>query len=224
MQSLPADSTGGRGCRQPFVFSTPALPLSLQPHLTSFVYLCLSPFSGCTFSLLATSHPPIETKLSRSRLSHTVSGKDLYISYLFTFHLTWRTLLTDTALSVSSHPPQPLNALVVCLFVFAIELQLLFHIFFSWIFRLIFFPPSSICLLPPHQMFSNGGKQVKTPQQNATRETISARSGEITVAGSGHWKLQRQNRGVLSFSFFFALGGSECSELIVIKMESVTPL
>lgn len=69
VQSLPADSTGGRGCRQPFVFNTPALPLSLQPHLTSFVYLCLSSVSRCTFSLLTTSHPPTATNHSRSRLS-----------------------------------------------------------------------------------------------------------------------------------------------------------
>ena len=133
----------------------------------------------------------------------------------------------ETALSVSICPPRPLDVLLLlfCLFFFAIEHRLLFHISFSWIFRLIFFSPRfAICLLPPHQMFSNGGKQVKTPQQNATRETISTRSGEITVAGSGHWKLQQQKRGVLSFSFLFTLGGSECSELIVIKMESVTPL
>lgn len=149
----------------------------------------------------------------------------MFIIYL---HLISRRVrcVIETALSVSICPPQPINALVVlfCLF-FAIEHQLLFHISFSWIFRLIFFSLRfAICLLPPHQMFSNGGKQVKTPQQNATRETISTRSGEITVAGSGHWKLQRQNRGVLSFSFLFTLGGCECSELIVIKMESVTPL
>ncbi len=115
--------------------------------------------------------------------------------------------------------PQPLNALVICLFVLAIELQQPFHIF-----PFLDFPPSSICLLPQHQMFSNGGKQVKKPQQNATRETISTRSGEITVADGGHWKFQRQNRGVLSFSFLLTLGGSECSELIVIKMECVTQL
>lgn len=140
MQSLPADSSGGRGCGRPFVFSTPALPLSLQPHLTSFVYLCLSPFSGCTFSLLATSHPPIETELSRSRLSRRLSGR--LISFLF-IYISFE--LEDTALPVSSHPPQPFNALVVCL---SVELQLLFHIFFSWNFSPRLFAPPPRLLAP----------------------------------------------------------------------------
>lgn len=118
MQSLPADSTGGHGCRQPFVFNTPALPLSLQPHLTSFVYLCLSSFSGFTFSLLTTSHPPIETFFSSS-LTYSEGKTNINtFYYLFTFHFIWRTLVIDTTLSVSSCPQQPLNALVVCLLFF----------------------------------------------------------------------------------------------------------
>lgn len=69
------------------------------------------------------------------------------------------------------------------------------------------------------------GNKLKRRGRNATGETISTRSGEITVAGAGRWKLQQQNRGVLSsffccFLFPLTLGGSE---LIVVKMESVTP-
>lgn len=157
----------------------------------------------------------------------TPSEKTTHISkwffFKFTFHFTYRALAADTVLSLSSHPPQPLKTLVVCLFVcFGNELRQLSHIFFFLDFCAPHPPP--ICLLPSHQMFSNGGKQVKTPQQNATRETISTCSGEITVAGNGHWKLQQQNRGVLSFSFLFTLCDSGHFELIVIKMESVTLL
>lgn len=156
----------------------------------------------------------------------SVLGKDLYVYYLFTFHFTWSPLCNRNGTLCFNLSTTTIKcACGFVLFVFCYWTPTAFHISFSWIFRLIFFSPRfAICLLPPHQMFSNGGKQVKTPQQNATRETISTRSGEITVAGSGHWKLQQQNRGVLSFSFLFTLSGSECSELIVIKMESVTPL
>lgn len=98
------------------------------------------------------------------------------------------------------------------------------------VFFFFFFPsalPSSLpfaCSLHT-RCFQMEGNKLKRRGRNATGETISARSGEITVAGAGRWKLQQQNRGVLSsffccFLFLLTLGGSE---LIVVKMESVTP-
>lgn len=213
LQSLPVDSTGGPGCRQPFVFKTPALPLSLQPHFTSFVYLCLSSFSRFTFPF--SQHPIHLWKLFL--LGH-VSKTILEKTYIYIFKIYLHLISLNTALSLPRHPPQLLKALVVCLFVL-----LSFNFYFIFFLPHLFFSPP-ICLLPPHLMFSNVEKQVKTPQQNATRDTISTCSGEITVAGSGHRKLQQQNRGVLSFSFLFTLSDSGCSELIVIKMESVTLL
>lgn len=69
---ITADSGAAPGCRRPFVFQTPALPLSLHPHLTSLVYLCLSASTEFISASLTTSTPPIY-------LLH----QNLYFSLLF---------------------------------------------------------------------------------------------------------------------------------------------
>ena len=56
-----------------------------SPILPLFVYLCLSPSSGCTFSLLTTSHPPIEAKLSRQCLSLHLRKTPIFVHLLFIY-------------------------------------------------------------------------------------------------------------------------------------------
>lgn len=162
VQSLPADSTGGHGCRQPFVFNTPALPLSLQPHLTSFVYLRLSSFSAFTFSLLTTSHPPIETKLSRSCLSLHLRKILIFIYLLLFIYISFHLENTCSRHGTLYFKPSTTTIKCTCgLFVFAIELQPLFHIFFSGIFRLIFFPPLPFACSLHTRCFQMEGNKLK---------------------------------------------------------------
>lgn len=77
-------------------------------------------------------------------VSHSILGKDLYLCmyYLFTSHFVWRTLVIDTALSVSSRLPQPLNAtcgLFVCFLLLSSNCHFIFS--FPGFFASSFFPP-----------------------------------------------------------------------------------
>lgn len=214
MQSLPVDSSrvgvavrgGGfagshlHSARPPFLSRrSPAPPFF-------FSRLCLSSVSRCDTHL----QPPGQVSSLHPPVINTSHG----------------CVLASTAASRRAR------------FCLATELQPPFRTFSFFqnvlapAFSVIFFSlcpplPSSLpfaCSLHT-RCFQMEGNKLKRRGRNATGETISTRSGEITVAGAGRWKLQQQNRGVLSsffccFLFLLTLGGSE---LIVVKMESVTP-
>lgn len=180
MQSLPADSTGGGGHLHStcLPFLSPCSPILPLPSISAYL---LSP--DAPFSPLTTSPPPTATQHPGSRLSRHLRRRLfvclLFISNCFQAENTCRRH-SFHFVKLSSSAVKHTHGLFVPLFVIVLELQTLFHTF-SLLFFFFFvffassclFPLTPVCELPPHQMFLNGGKQVKTPQQNAARASVS---------------------------------------------------
>lgn len=142
VQSLPADSREGPGCRQPFIFQTPALPLSLQCNLTSGLSLSIS-LLWIHFSLLRKSNPPMESFLGY--VSQSVLGGGIYIFIICLLFAS----SGDVLLFLWSCPPLPLNTPAVCLSCSCAPVSVSFS-FFS--LSRLYIPPL-ICLLPPSNVF-----------------------------------------------------------------------
>lgn len=153
----------------------------------------------------------------------SILRKIFYMYCLFTFHFFWRALTIVLVHSLSSCPPRLLKTLVVCLFCSLASTATYIYVS-CCIFHLIFLFLLPISLLDSHRKISKGcgKKNFKVPQQKTARETISTRSGEITVAGSGWWTLPQPNRHVCLCLLFRTLCDSGHLVLIVIKMEYAT--